>query len=109
MRRALGFGVWLSLGGAGFVLLMGLLIALGAANFFKTVTFTSTEGIVLRLVVGSLLLYLGLVQLNVFSAPFGAVERSIQPLIGKQAGLRRDRPQIGFTLLGFGYLLAGFG
>lgn len=109
LRRALGFGAWLSLGGAGFVLLIGLLIALGAGGFFKTVTFTSTEGIVLRVIVGTLLLYLGLVQLNVFSAPFGAVERLIRPLIGKQSSLRRDRPQLGFTLLGFGYLLAGFG
>jgi cytochrome c biogenesis protein CcdA len=109
LRRALGFGAWLSLGGASFVLLMGLLIALGAGGFFTTVTFASTQGIILRLVVGGLLLYLGLVQLNRLSAPFGAVEQVIRPLIGKQAQLRRERPQLGFTLLGFGYLLAGFG
>lgn len=109
LRRALGFGAWLSLGGATFVLLVGLLIAFGAGGLVETVTFTSTTGIVLRSVVGALLVYLGLVQLNVLRAHFGAVERAIRPLLGKQAQLRREHPPIGFTALGFGYLLAGFG
>ena len=109
LRRALGFGVWLSLGGATFVLLVGVLIAIGAGTFFKTVTFTSTEGIVLRSIVGSLLVYLGLVQMNLLSSPFGAIEHAIMPAVKEQARLRRERPPLGFALLGFGYLLAGFG
>ncbi|MGH2694852.1 MAG: cytochrome c biogenesis protein CcdA [Actinomycetota bacterium] len=110
LARALRFGAWLSLGAASFVLLLGSLIALGAGTFFRTVTFTSTEGIVLRSVVGALLILLGLIQLNVIpSAAFGAVERGVRPLIAGQARLRRERPPVGFAVLGFGYLLAGFG
>jgi cytochrome c biogenesis protein CcdA len=110
LSRALAFGAWLSLGAAAFVLVLGFLIALGAGSLFRTVTFTSAEGIVLRSVVGSLLLLLGLIQLSVISgAAFGRVEDWIRPLITRQAHLRRERPPLGFALLGFGYLLAGFG
>ena len=109
LSKALRFGVWLSVGATGFVLLVGSLIALGAGSFFETVTFTSAAGIAIRVIVGGLLVTLGLVQLGVFRSPFGVVEQSIRPLIVEQARLRRRRPALGFALLGFGYLLAGFG
>ncbi len=56
-----------------------------------------------------MLILLGLVQLGVFSLPFGAVERVSRPLMQRQARLRRERSALAFGLLGFVYVLTGFG
>lgn len=109
MARALRAGFWLSLGAAAFVGLLGLLIAVGAGTLFASVTFTSTTGIALRATVGSLLVLLGLMQIGVLRSAFGPVEDLVRPLLSRQAALRRDHPALGFAVLGFGYLLAGFG
>ena len=69
----------------------------------------STAGIVIRAVVGTLLILLGLVQLGVIHAPLHAVESIVRPLMRKQAETRRAVPAAGGFLFGFGYLLAGFG
>jgi hypothetical protein len=68
-----------------------------------------TAGITIRAVVGSLLILLGLMQLNLLPVSFLAVEDAAKPLLARQARLRRDRPALAFGLFGFGYLLAGFG
>lgn len=108
--RALGFATALAIGASAFLLLAGFFIALGGGALFEGVTFTSTEGVIIRAVVGSLLILLGLFQLNVISAPgFHAVSRLSEPLSRAQARQRRQRPMLGFAIFGFGYLLAGFG
>lgn len=101
--------LWLGLGALIFLVLAGGLIAAGAGVFFKEVTFTSTAGITIRAVVGSLLILFGLVQLNVLPVSLLAVEDAAKPLLARQARLRRDRPAVAFGLFGFAYLLAGFG
>lgn len=101
--------LWLGLGALVFLALAGVLIAAGAGVFFKEVTFTSTAGITIRAVVGSLLVLLGLIQLNVLPVSLLAVEDAAKPLLARQARLRRDQPALAFGLFGFGYLLAGFG
>lgn len=101
--------LWLGLGALLFLVLAGTLIAAGAGAFFKQVTFTSTAGITIRAVVGSLLVVLGLMQLNVLPVSLVVVEDAARPLLARQARLRRDRPALAFGLFGFGYLLAGFG
>ena len=101
--------LWLGLGAFAFLAIAGGLIAAGAGAFFKEVTFTSTAGIAIRTVVGSLLILLGLVQLNVLPVSLLAVEDAAKPLLARQARLRRDRPALAFGLFGFAYLLAGFG
>ena len=107
--RLTRLSIWLGLGALLFLALAGTLIAAGAGAFFKQVTFTSTAGITIRAVVGSLLIFLGLVQLNVLPVSLLAVEDAAKPLLDRQARLRRDRPALAFGLFGFGYLLAGFG
>ena len=107
--RLTRLSIWLGLGALLFLALAGTLIAAGAGAFFKQVTFTSTAGITIRAVVGSLLIFLGLVQLNVLPVSLLAVEDAAKPLLARQARLRRDRPALAFGLFGFGYLLAGFG
>lgn len=108
--RPVVFGAALSAGAAAFLLLAGLLIALGGRAFFESVTFTSTAGRTLRIVVGGLLIVLGLVQTGVLaSRSFHAVEGLTKNLNRSQARLRRERPIAGYTAFGFFYLLAGFG
>lgn len=108
--RALRFAAALSLGATLFLLLMGMGIALGAAPIFASVTFTSTAGQGLRVVMGVLLILLGLVQIGLLpSIGFTGVEKIARPLQRQQARLRRQRPTLAFGLYGFGYILAGFG
>jgi copper chaperone CopZ/cytochrome c biogenesis protein CcdA len=109
-RGPLVFALALSGGAVAFLVLMGLLIAFGGSAFAASVTFTSTVGITLRIVVGSLLILLGLVQLGVFAASsFHAVETVTKRFSRSQAQLRREHPVGGFAAFGFFYLLAGFG
>lgn len=103
------FGASLALGAAVFMLLAGVVVALGGEALFAGVTFTSTPGIVIRVVVGLLLIFLGLIQIGVLPFSMHAVSRLVQPLLKGQARLRRDRPVLGFAVFGFGYVLAGFG
>jgi cytochrome c biogenesis protein CcdA len=109
LGRALAFATALSLGATLFLLLTGAGIAVGAAPFFESVTFTSTPGRILRTGIGLFLIGLGLVQLEFFSLPFGAVERGVRPVLQRQARLRREQPTLAFGIFGFIYLLAGFG
>lgn len=101
--------LWLGLGALVFLVLAGALIAAGAGVLFKQVTFTSTAGIAIRAVVGSLLILLGLIQLNVVPVSLLVVEDAAKPLLARQAGLRRNHASLAFALFGFAYLLAGFG
>lgn len=101
--------LWLGVGALGFLLIAGALIAAGAGAFFKQVTFTSTAGITIRVVVGSLLILFGLIQLNVLPVSLLMIEDAAKPLLARQARLRRDHPALAFGFFGFAYLLAGFG
>lgn len=103
------FGGSLALGAGSFMLLAGLAIAAGGEALFAGVTFTSTAGITIRVVVGVLLVFLGLIQLGAIPVSMHAVSRFAQPLLRSQARLRRERPVAGFAVFGFGYVLAGFG
>jgi cytochrome c biogenesis protein CcdA len=108
-RKAALFAAGLSVGASAFVVLVGLAIAAGASTYFDDVTFTSTAGITIRIVVGVLLITLGLIQLGVLPISFRRFEPAMHGYLRRQAQVRRRRPLVGFTLFGFGYLLAGFG
>lgn len=107
--RPVVFGGALAAGAGAFLLLAGLAIAAGGGVLFEQVTFDSTAGIMIRSIVGGLLILLGLVQVGVLPTPFHAVERTAQPMLRRQARLRREHPVAGHGLFGFGYVLAGFG
>ncbi len=108
--RTLRFAAALSVGAFLFLLLMGAGIALGSAPFFARVTFTSTTGQVLRVVIGGLLIGLGLMQIGLIpNVGFTRVEKIARPIQRQQARLRRQHPTLAFGLYGFGYVLAGFG
>lgn len=109
LRRALRFAAALSVGAAVFLLIGGLVVAAGGHALFAGFVFTSTEGMVLRAVVGALLILLGLVQLGVLPSRLHAVEKVARPLLRVQARERRRRATLGFGVFGFAYLLAGFG
>lgn len=80
-----------------------------ARTYFDDVTFTSTAGIGIRISVGLLLIGLGLIQLGRLPVSFRRFEPAMHGYLRRQAQIRRRRPVVGFTLFGFGYLLAGFG
>lgn len=109
-HHPLVFASFFSVGAFLFLMLTGIIIGLAGRALFATVTFTSPAGITLRLGVGLLLLYLGLVQLNLAPSPFQMVEHWVRPLVKKQAQWRRGKKKLlSYTAFGFGYLLAGFG
>jgi hypothetical protein len=64
LREAAGFATALSVGASAFLLLVGLAIALGGGAAFEQVTFTSAAGRIIRGIVGSSLVVLGLIQLE---------------------------------------------
>ena len=103
------FATSLALGATVFMIAFGALLGLGGEALFAQVTFDSTAGIAIRVVVGSALIWLGLVQLEILPGSMHAVSRRIKPLLREQAELRRERPIAGHALFGFGYVLAGFG
>ena len=108
--KPLTFAAALALGAAVFLLILGLAVALGGGAIFKDVTFASTAGRAIRIVVGGLLILLGLIQLNVIPfASLYAISKLGRSLSGLQARQRRRRPVLGFAIFGFGYPLAGFG
>jgi cytochrome c-type biogenesis protein len=108
-RKAALFATGLSVGASAFLVLVGLAIAAGASTYFDDVTFTSTAGIAIRIVLGALLIALGLIQLELLPISFRRFEPAMHGYLRRQAQVRRRRPVVGFTLFGFGYLLAGFG
>lgn len=109
LPRTLRFATALSIGAALFLLLAGAAIALGGAPLFEGVTFTSAAGRTIRIIIGSLLILFGLMQIGVIPVPFEAVAELAFPLERRQAQLRRRHPTAGFALFGFAYILAGFG
>lgn len=70
---------------------------------------TPAAGRVLRVVVGTALVGLGLVQMNVLHVDLRRFEPALHGALRHQAALRRRRPLAGFGLFGFLYLGAGFG
>lgn len=109
LTHAVRYGAALALGSSTFMLITGGAIARGGGVLFSQVTFASVPGRVLRLAVGGILVFLGLVQIGLVSVRFDRVARLSYPLEKAQARLRRERPAMGFALFGFGYILAGFG
>lgn len=109
IARALRFATALAVGATLFLLLAGLVIALGGSALFAGVTFTSTAGRTIRTIVGLVLIVLGIIQLGVLPLSFHGASGMATPLLRRQARLRREHPILAFGLYGFAYLLAGFG
>ena len=92
-----------------FLILVGLILALGAGSSISQFTFTSPAGRVLRLTVGTILIGFGVWQVRGQSLNFAWLNSSLQPLWNQQARLRRRKNSLSYGLYGFGYILAGFG
>lgn len=108
-RRVLAFAVAFSVGIVAFLGALGSLIALGGRALASAVTFVSPTGITIRIMVGSLLMVLGLIQAEILPISFHGVERLTMPLQGWLAALRRSHPMGGAIVFGFVYLLIAFG
>jgi cytochrome c biogenesis protein CcdA len=109
LRRALVFAASLSVGAVAFVLLLGVLLAGAGRGLAGGITFTSTPGRSLRVVVGLGLIVLGLVQTERLRVNLLVAESGIHGLLSRPARLLHHHPVAWFALFGFGYLAAGFG
>jgi len=103
------FALAFALGATVFLLLAGGIIALGGGRLFAGVTFTSVPGRIIRAVVGTALIILGLAQVGVIRLPFDRVAVAASRLLPRRSQLQQRPSLWGYTLYGFGYLLAGFG
>lgn len=106
---AVAFASAFSAGAVLFLAALGGLIAAGGAGLASAVTFTSGVGITIRVIVGTLLIVLGLIQAEVLPLSFHRVEPVTRPLVEAQARFRREHPVAGFGLFGVAYLAIGFG
>jgi cytochrome c biogenesis protein CcdA len=108
-RHTLPFAVQLSIGAIAFLLVIGTIIALAGAQVFEGVVFASTEGIILRSVVGVILILLGLTQVGILRLSMPPVQELAEPLV-ESVRSKKERPGSSrIALFGFGYLVAGFG
>jgi cytochrome c biogenesis protein CcdA len=108
-RNAARFAAGLTTGAFLFLLLIGMVVALAGTAVFADVVFTSTEGIILRSVVGVLLIGLGLIQLNVLPIPLPPAQDLVEPLLDRSIDSPDDGSVLRYVPFGFGYLVAGFG
>jgi cytochrome c biogenesis protein CcdA len=108
-RQTLPFAIGLSIGAAAFLLLIGAVVGLAGTAVFADVVFTSTEGIMLRSVIGLLLITLGLIQIDVIRISLPPVQDLADPLIETGQGNAGIKGTGRVTVFGFGYLVAGFG
>lgn len=108
-RRAGVFAAALGLGASAFFVLAGVGLVVGGSVLFASVTFPSVGGRVIRLLTGSVLIILGLMQLGMLPNVLSAAIRIVSPLMRYQARHRRRRPALSFFVFGFAYPLAGFG
>ncbi len=109
-RRPLArFAVPFTLGATAFLLLTGVVLAIGAAPLVARLNFGSPAGRVLRGLVGLLLLSAGAWQMKGRSLTLSRLTTVLTPLWNRQDQLRRDRRALGPFLYGFGYIVAGFG
>jgi cytochrome c biogenesis protein CcdA len=103
------FASALSIGAAVFLLLVGIVIALGGESLFASITFTSPAGRLIRMIVGSLLILLGLMQTGKLPLSLYSVVSFSRPLLRLPSHLQQRSPLLATALFGFTYLLAGFG
>jgi cytochrome c biogenesis protein CcdA len=99
----------LSIGAVAFLLLLRVLLAGAGRGLAGGITFISTRGRILRVMVGLGLVVLGLVQTERLRVNLRAAEPAIHGLLGRQVSLRRRHPLVGLAVFGAGYLAAGFG
>lgn len=109
VRRTSGFAVALALGATAFFALAGIGLAVGGSALFASVTFTSVAGRIIRLLTGSTLIVLGLMQLEKLPNVLTAAIQIASPLMRYQARHRGQAPALSFFVFGFAYPLAGFG
>lgn len=107
-RHALSFAAGASIGAVTFVAGFGLLLSLGGGAIAQLFSLESSQGRILRIVVGVVLITMGLVQLRVINVQFRGMTRVAEPVDRKRAAIGDETRFTSHILYGFGYLAAGF-
>lgn len=108
-RTAFRFALGSSIGAVAFVALFGLVMSIGGAAFAQQFTFASNQGRLLRAVVATVLIVMGLIQIGRVRNPFGGLTRLVEPIDRARRDVGDDSSLRSHVLYGFGYLVAGFG
>lgn len=109
IRASLRTAITIAIGTSLFFIVSGVILVMGGAALFSSVTFDSLAGRTIRLVTGSILIAFGFTQLGKLSNPLTAVTTIASPLMRFQARHRNEKPILGMIVFGFAYPMAGFG
>ncbi len=103
------FSSALAIGATLFFLLMGVGIALGGQALFASIRQATPAGRILRFIVGAVLLYMAILQLEWRTNTLGFIAEAATPFMRWQVRYRQIHPYRAYMLLGFAYPIAGFG
>lgn len=109
VRASLRTAITIAIGASLFFIISGVVLMMGGGALFSSITFDSIAGRIIRLITGSILITLGLMQLGKLSNPLTAVIRIASPLMRFQARHRSENRILGMIVFGFAYPMAGFG
>ena len=109
LRRSVLPTLAISAGVVAFLLLMGVVMALGGQNLVKGVNFKSNAGRILRTTIGTGLLLLGLFQFSGRAWSPKWLDPFYKWLGRTRRQAKRQQSLWGYSLYGFGYVLGGFG
>lgn len=108
-KQAFQYALALSVGVSAFLLLVGMLLALGAGSFLQNIETTSRYTQWLRIILGTILIVLSLIQIGKIPKIFHRLSDTSHGFLRAQAKIRRKNPWLGFLIYGFAYVIAGFG
>ncbi len=109
VHASLRTAITIAIGSSVFFLISGVILVMGGDVLFRSVTFDSLVGRLIRLITGTILIIFGLMQLGKLSNPLTTVTRIASPLMRFQARQRNEKPILGMIVFGFAYPMAGFG
>lgn len=109
VRASLRTAITIAIGASLFFIISGVILVMGGEALFRSVTFDSLVGRIIRLITGSILIIFGLMQLSKLSNPLTSLTHIASLLMRFQARHRNDNPILGLIVFGFAYPMAGFG
>lgn len=108
-RESLTAAVAMGAGASLFLLAVGVVVGVAGEAIVHSVGFSTPRGRILRGAVAVVIIAAGLTQLGVLRLPFWRVTRLAQPIERRRVDLSGRHQHAAQVLLGFGFVVAGFG